>query len=351
MRDAESLLGQVLSLGGKKITKEQVALVLPMSEISSIIEFVNLIINVQTGQAIEFINTLVEEGVDLEIFIKELVEFLRKLILIKVGVVKAEWLGLSSQVQKEADKILGDVITEKLAAMVRVFLKVKQELNNSEIVQLPIELAIIGLMNPENSARPIPQRGIPLRGTSLVNPVHNTENAQSMQRIKTAVDIETPATISTLADRLTDKQKDEDIGEINENSKDNSRLLEKIRGNWRKIVEVGYGKSRDLQFINVELVWPLRLVENVLEVGFKFDLHKSRFEKNSNSQYFAEAIKKIVGEETKVTAKVLKPSELAELEMAQEKEKSKNEKLSGIKVTEDNILETVLESFGGEVVG
>ena len=62
IRDADGLLGQVLSLGGKKITKERVSLVLPSSEIGLIVDFVNLLVAKKTGGAIDFINNLVERS-------------------------------------------------------------------------------------------------------------------------------------------------------------------------------------------------------------------------------------------------------------------------------------------------
>ena len=80
IREADGLLGQVLSLGGEKITKEQVSLILPASEIGLIVELVNLLVAGNISQALDFVNKLVEEGVDLEVFNKELVEFLRQLV-------------------------------------------------------------------------------------------------------------------------------------------------------------------------------------------------------------------------------------------------------------------------------
>ena len=52
----------------------------------------------------------------------------------------------------------------------------------------------------------------------------------------------------------------------------------------------------------------------------------------------------------KIKTKTLKPSELAAIQMTQEVKEAKGQELSGTKVTDDNILNQVLESFGGEIV-
>jgi len=103
-------------------------------------------------------------------------------------------------------------------------------------------------------------------------------------------------------------------------------------------------------FINEKMVYPFEINGSQLTLGFKYDLHKDRFEKNSNAKVLAEIIKQVTGEDVKIQAKTLKPSEMAVIEMAREAAAAANEKMSGVKVTEDNILDKVLESFGGEVV-
>ena len=103
-------------------------------------------------------------------------------------------------------------------------------------------------------------------------------------------------------------------------------------------------------FINQKMVWPVEISEGSLVMGFQYDLHRDRFEANSNKEIFIQAVKKITGEEVLIKTKTLKPSELAEIDMVVEVEEAANEEMSGVKVTEENILNQVLESFGGEVV-
>ena len=97
-----------------------------------------------------------------------------------------------------------------------------------------------------------------------------------------------------------------------------------------------------------EVEWEVK--NNKLVVGFKYDQHKCRFETNGNSDLFAGVVKEVSSQDVIIEAKSLKPSEVVDFEIAEENEAAQDLQLSGIKATEDNVLDQVLESFGGEVV-
>ncbi|MEK7167667.1 MAG: DNA polymerase III subunit gamma/tau, partial [Patescibacteria group bacterium] len=84
VRDAESLLEKILTLGDD-ITEEQAELVLPRSDFNQIISLLNFLLDKNATASIELINQLVSDGVDLSIFLDSLVEFLRKVLLLKVN--------------------------------------------------------------------------------------------------------------------------------------------------------------------------------------------------------------------------------------------------------------------------
>ncbi len=325
MRDAESMLGQVLSLGGKSISKEQAALVLPMSEAKLILEFSEILLRGNLSAGLDFVGRLVDDGISLPVFLKEFIEFLRKLILIKVEVDKAGLLGFDSQTEKQINSLLEFTTSGKLLQIMEFLLRANQDMKSSPIVSLPLEMCVMKVCGVESES------GINVKKAPVFrNPAIKDEQAvvkEKPESIKTAVKKE--------------GKQGETVNQLD---------FEKIKREWSKIVKTGHKKTRDLTFINEKMVWPVKISGGALDIGFKYDLHKSRFETNSNKQVFEEALKEVTGEDIKVTAKTLKPSELADLEIALASSEAKNENLSETKVTENNILENVLESFGGEVV-
>ena len=108
LRDAESLLGQILSLGDKNISDELAFLVLPRSNWK---EVDNLLESLRVGNlstALNQINQLINEGIDLNNFINDLIEYLRQVMLYKVIGSKFD-LDFVGDLKKAIDKHVKDI--------------------------------------------------------------------------------------------------------------------------------------------------------------------------------------------------------------------------------------------------
>ncbi|MFH1226076.1 MAG: DNA polymerase III subunit gamma/tau, partial [bacterium] len=146
LRDAESLLGQVLSLGDKKITAEQAELVIPRSELNLVYELIGYLIKNDLAKAIALINRLTEEGVELGQFVDDLIEVLRKMLLAKIsGGLTDLVLDLDEEAEKQILALTQEVEINRLFKMIESFIDKRKEVRLSEISQLPLELAIIEL--------------------------------------------------------------------------------------------------------------------------------------------------------------------------------------------------------------
>lgn len=144
LRDAESVLGQVLSLGGKKITVDEASLVIPRSNLKEAATLIEHILNNDAGQALILANSLVEQGVSVSVFMQDIIIWLRNMLLAKVG----ERLDLFSQttlgeLQNRLLKDCANVPIDKLQKLIDIFLRRRQRLSESPLPQLPLELAIV----------------------------------------------------------------------------------------------------------------------------------------------------------------------------------------------------------------
>ena len=148
VRDAESLLSQVLAIDGKEITLDKASLVIPPTQTNLIIEFLELIFQSDDAGAVKMINRLIGEGTNLEQFVTDLIEFLRKIILHKIGAVDSSFYWQQDNVaQKKIEKMSKAVKMENLVAIVEEFIKTKTQFGYNEIPQLPLELAVLKICN------------------------------------------------------------------------------------------------------------------------------------------------------------------------------------------------------------
>ena len=86
MRDAESMLGQVIAFSGdKEITVEDIENILGIVDISLAIKFIDLLTDRKSAEALAFIDKFVNQGYDLVQFVESLINYSRKLLLLGVG--------------------------------------------------------------------------------------------------------------------------------------------------------------------------------------------------------------------------------------------------------------------------
>lgn len=127
VRDAESLLAQILSLGDKDISLEEASLIIPYQEFEKVNKLIEFLINKNSQAAIQIINEVVEEGVDLKQFNLSIIEALRKILLDKI--------------QSNKDNLNLEISV--VIKMIEEFMKIKNYLDNNEIPQLPLEMAVV----------------------------------------------------------------------------------------------------------------------------------------------------------------------------------------------------------------
>jgi len=149
-RDAESILDKCISFtaNDKQITVKEIKELLGIVEVSQISDFVDSLISKNAKIAIKMINDNLEEGVDLQEFIKTLIFYLRQVLMVKIN---PDFLGQDSGLsQEEVSKIKEQVekISEKdIQNMLELFVDAENKMKYAVILQLPLELSIVGICN------------------------------------------------------------------------------------------------------------------------------------------------------------------------------------------------------------
>jgi len=147
LRDAESLLGQVLSLGQGKISWDQAELIVPRHHHNEIIDLIELISKKDVSRAIKLINSVVDSGLNLKNFVSEGIVVLRKILLNKANPGLAESLGLDlgDSLEIRINALAADLKIEQIIIYLEAFLDVFNNTSSSFIVQLPLEIKTVEL--------------------------------------------------------------------------------------------------------------------------------------------------------------------------------------------------------------
>lgn len=153
LRDAESLLGQIVSLSSGKVTDELAQLVLPQSNWREVDILVSALRLHNLSAALNQINKLVSEGVDLHHFTLDLIDYLRQVMLYQI--IGPQFVldfseDLNSAIRQQAQ----DFPLPDIARLINIVLD-KRNIKGSLIDQLPLELVCVEFLLDQKSDQKI----------------------------------------------------------------------------------------------------------------------------------------------------------------------------------------------------
>jgi len=319
VRDAESMLGQIFSLGEKEITFDLAELVIPHSDAKLVIELLEYLFMSDTAGALGLINRLVEEGLNIKHFMRSVIELLRKAILLKVSPLLDEFstIELDSEQVKKLNKIVEKTSANQLLKWINIFLSKEPLLKaSSEIIQLPLEIAVLeiiessetNVVTPSSFAKPAP----PPKASYLKKP-----------EIKTKAIPKSPA-----ATKENPAPKTPPVIKLSDIKKKWNQFLNELRK---------YNHSLALTLRVSEIV---SLEENVLTLGFGYRFYLDRVWEKKNKIITEEALEKIFGAVLKIKCVV---QEELRTKLAPKIKELKSDQT-------DNSLKEALDAFGGKVV-
>jgi len=329
VRDSESLLEKVLSLGEKKITLDLAELILPRSNFQSMFDLLKYIIEKNTKEAIELINQLMDEGIDINQFTNDFIEFLRKCLLYQV---KKDVSELSQEVEEKSlddlIKILKNISAGQLVKIIGIFMKSKEEFRQSYILQLPLELAIVELCE-------IARTDADVRGPTRTqtkkpapNPIQSKEPSSNHNNQRNQ-------------DNQVNQGQDSDhINQVNQANQGPS--VAQIKSQWPEIIKKIKKENYSLS-MSLRVGQPINLIGNKILVAFPFSLQQQRVDNPLNRKIIEKVFNEIFEQklilETKVDSSIKINDDV-------------NDEKSTVTTTNvnDKDLSNAIDIFGGSVV-
>ncbi len=319
MRDAESLFGQIIAIGGDEITREEADLVIPRSDLNEVINLLEFLIKKDAAGGIRLINKLIDDGVDIRIFANDTIGILRKLMLMKVssGLASKLSLELGEVFELKINKLAQNLNIEQALKLLEKFIKVFAELKSEFIRQLPLEMAIAEICSAPSASAPQNQ----------VFPSGSKFNIPKIQPANVKIEEKKPVAASEPIN-LTDSQ---------------------IQEKWHEVLAKVKQYNHSLSFI-LRVCQPRGFSGNQLCLAFKYKFHKDRvneaqiksiIEKVLHEVYGAQIlIQAVVDENIEVAANKLVSDEPADFKQQPELEQGE----------QGNMIDNLLKTFGGKIV-
>ena len=147
MRDAESLLGKVLSVD--VVSPEAVRVLLGVPDITKLSEFFDILSGGVCEKILDYIARLSGEGTDFEQFTQGAVQYARMLLFLRLSPLSASMATEHlSDIQRDSAQKQAKLLTEKkIYNIIKELLDASNDIKHSPIPQLPLELAVVSLID------------------------------------------------------------------------------------------------------------------------------------------------------------------------------------------------------------
>jgi len=321
-RDAESLLGQVLTMQAGEVTKNKLVEFLGLPADKYLQDFLKSMIRGESAPALSAVGQLLAEGVDPEQFLREVIRTARDgaVALVENQEIKAG----SFEAENNA--------LARLPIIIRTLLQATQDLAYVPQPALAIHLAILtvcrvkGEVNSKHQAVRNKKPDAPSRPRENNQPVAVVESPRSVPVSEEAADSAPPPGPDEIP------QGDKDKGGVLVEGNYKLADVEKV---WPALIEQ-IKSSNPVASTFLRAVRPQEVSGNTILIEANYGLHRNFFEGSKNKQVVADKLSDLLGGKVKIKMVLNENGNGRGLSLAETRQQK-----------EDELMRNVKEVFGG----
>ena len=347
LRDALSLLEQIMSYQKGTITGDDIKSALGILDQSQISSFFSLLGAQKTGEAIATVHNLSENGQDMGQFIKSCIEYGRHILLTQLS--GKAYLDLLPMSKEDAAAVLADtkvIGTAGLLEFMKKLLEVKNQLRKADNVLVPIELA---LMQSFSAFAAGPVVAVPAV-TAAVTPQATAQKPPAAQTSEqpafspAPVVKEAPSSVKFGRKHVLE---DSSPSAPTAHTVDINTILQK----WNQILDAAKPHNHSVAaFLKGGTPREIN-PEGYLVVEFIYSFHKEQIEKRLNKSIVEDSIAEVCGQRVPITCVLVAKSTKAPVSlMSKIMPDAVPAASSKTSPASDVSLDDALKMFGGKVV-
>ncbi|MFC1967784.1 DNA polymerase III subunit gamma/tau [Chloroflexota bacterium] len=277
MRDAENLLEQLVAYHGSEIELHQVQSSLGIGGSWPTRELAKHIIHKDIPAGLAAINAVANEGLDLRQFNREMVEYLRALLLVKAG--SGETVDVTTDDLTEMKSLVAKASLDHILKAVKLFGRIDLRLDNYS--PLPLELALVECALPGEGEIPAPQPSAemaeptPQEETEGIHvPQPSAEMAGPTPQEETE-GIHVPQPSAEMAGPTPQEE-----AAVPAPTPEGSSEIDRIRNRWDEVVEAlrGVGSSGNLDAFLRNACEPVAVEVDTIVLGFYYPFHLEKID-------------------------------------------------------------------------
>ncbi len=335
LRDAESLLGQVLSTGKSKISLSDINFVIPVSDNSRVYDILYAIYKKDAKKIVTIIEDLDSEGYDLTFFIKNILSFLQDSLI-----------NIYKQNESKTDVDLGFLAEgNNILSYIKLFDKILLDIKKTDFPSLYLEASILEFIFSKNGSKVL--HTDEEKHSTDVKPDNNPDDSDDVaddlpeeeQKEESIGASDAEKDANKADDKGVDKTENIDIPE------DKKDFFNMIKSRWDDVISVGRKFNHSLS-LSLKVSFPVSYGDkgdNVLVIGCYYDFHLKKLQKVEIRKKVEEILKAVFNVDMEIMVDKIEYDGKYETSQSIYTDNDKKDK-------EDGILGDVLDILGGQVV-
>ncbi len=265
MRDAISLLDQMASTG-KEITLDLTQTVLGTATNQTVIELVSAVLNQDPAAGLDAIHSALDAGTDPRLLARQVVDYLRALLLVQMG--NGSQVDLATDVRLQAEKHAGAFSPADVLRMIKAFNGAATDLRGGWQPSLPLELVLAEMLEAPKmtSQEAAPAVGIkPLVKEKVEKPIARPLAQKEVEK--------TPTTTTLQAESFI--------------------TLAQVSKAWKQVKDTLRSQPSLVALLNSSRLMEIK--DGVLVLGFASEVLRSKMEVPEQLELTRKTIAEVVG--------------------------------------------------------
>jgi len=154
LRDAESILDQLVSFSKEKISLKDVISILGLVEQEALFEITDKIIQKDPKKALNLLNRIIDDGKDVSVFLNNLIEHFRNLMIAKVTKGDAKLIDLPQDICERLLKQAQSLSLEEIFTVFNILANTQEMSKRMDSLRIPLEVSIVRLSHDKKSQPP-----------------------------------------------------------------------------------------------------------------------------------------------------------------------------------------------------
>jgi DNA polymerase-3 subunit gamma/tau len=297
LRDAESMLDQLISFAQDKISLKDVISMLGIVEQEALFDLADKIVRKDAKGALLLFNQAIDSGKDINTFLQHIIEHFRNLMIAKVTSGDSGLIDLPQEVCVKLTEQARSFSLEEVFSAFNIFVNTQEMTRRFDSIRIPLEIALVKLTHDKKGAT-----------AEILNPVK-------------------PVILKTENPPVIKVEKKEEINSV-------IVTLENVKQLWNNLItNLSSVKMSVATYLNEGELAEIK--NNILLISFpkNYSLHKEALERKENKEIIEKNISQLLGVSIRVN-----------FLLSTEEKKLKSD------IKEDTFIKSALDMFNGRVV-